>query len=44
MIVFLDGVLEEKGPTRVVVNVNGVGYEAAIPSAAMTACRPRVRA
>ncbi|HOU22260.1 MAG: Holliday junction branch migration protein RuvA [Kiritimatiellae bacterium] len=31
MIVFLDGVLEEKGPTRVVVNVNGVGYEAAIP-------------
>lgn len=31
MIVFLDGVLEEKEPTRVVVNVNGVGYEAAIP-------------
>lgn len=31
MIVFLDGVLVEKEPTRVVVNVNGVGYEAAIP-------------
>ena len=31
MIVFLDGVLEEKQPTRVVVNVHGVGYEAAIP-------------
>ena len=31
MIVFLDGVLEEKEPTRVVVNVHGLGYEAAIP-------------
>lgn len=31
MIVFLDGVLEEKEPTRVVVNVNGVGYLASIP-------------
>ncbi len=31
MIVFLDGILEEKEPTRVVVNVNGVGYEASIP-------------
>ena len=31
MIVFLDGVLEQKEPTRVVVNVGGVGYEAAIP-------------
>lgn len=31
MIVFLDGVLEEKEPTRVVVNVGGLGYEAAIP-------------
>ena len=31
MIVFLDGVLEEKEPTRVVINVNGVGYEASIP-------------
>ena len=31
MIVFLDGVLEEKEPTRVVVNVGGVGYEASIP-------------
>ena len=31
MIVFLDGVLEEKEPTRAVVNVGGFGYEAAIP-------------
>ena len=31
MIVFLDGVLEEKEPTRVVVNVNGIGYEASLP-------------
>ncbi len=31
MIVFLDGILEEKEPTRVVVNVNGIGHEAAIP-------------
>ena len=31
MIVFLDGVLEEKEPTRAVVDVGGVGYEAAIP-------------
>ncbi len=31
MIVFLDGVLEEKEPTRVVVSVGGVGYEASIP-------------
>jgi len=31
MMVFLDGVLEEKHPTRVVVNVHGVGYEASIP-------------
>ena len=31
MMVFLDGVLEEKEPTHVVVNVNGVGYQAAIP-------------
>ena len=31
MIVFLDGVLEDKEPTRVVINVNGIGYEASIP-------------
>jgi len=31
MIVFLDGILVEKEPTRVVVNVNGIGYEVAIP-------------
>ena len=31
MIVFLDGLLEEKEPTRVVVNIHGIGYEAAIP-------------
>lgn len=27
MITFLDGILEEKQPTRVVLNVGGVGYE-----------------
>lgn len=31
MIVFLEGLLEEKEPTRVVINVSGIGYEAAIP-------------
>lgn len=31
MIVFLDGVLEEKEPARVVVSVGGVGYAAEIP-------------
>lgn len=31
MIVFLDGELVEKEPTHVVVNVNGIGYEASIP-------------
>lgn len=31
MIAFLDGILEEKEPTRVVINVHGVGYEVAIP-------------
>ncbi|MDD2240253.1 MAG: Holliday junction branch migration protein RuvA [Kiritimatiellae bacterium] len=31
MMVFLDGVVDEKEPTRVVVNVNGVGYEVTIP-------------
>lgn len=31
MIAFLDGVLEEKQPTRVVLNVAGVGYEVLIP-------------
>ena len=31
MIVFLEGILEEKEPTRVVINVGGIGYEAAIP-------------
>jgi len=31
MIAFLDGILEEKQPARVVVNVNGVGYEVFIP-------------
>ncbi|MCX7848454.1 MAG: Holliday junction branch migration protein RuvA [bacterium] len=30
MIVFLEGVLEEKTPSRVVVNVGGVGYEVLI--------------
>jgi len=31
VIVFLDGELVEKEPTHVVVNVNGIGYEASIP-------------
>ncbi len=31
MIVFLYGTIEEKHPTRVVINVGGVGYEALIP-------------
>ncbi len=31
MITFLEGILDDKEPTRVVLNVNGVGYEAAIP-------------
>ncbi len=46
MIVFLDGVLEEKEPTRVVVNVNGSGYEAAIPLSSydrLPACGARLR-
>lgn len=30
MIVFLEGILDRKEPHRVVMNVNGVGYEAAI--------------
>lgn len=31
MITFLEGTLEEKSPTRVVLNVQGVGYEVLIP-------------
>ena len=31
MIAFIEGILEEKEPTRVLVNVHGVGYEASIP-------------
>ncbi len=31
MIAFLEGILAEKEPTRVVINVGGVGYEALIP-------------
>jgi holliday junction DNA helicase RuvA len=31
MITFLDGTLEEKLPGRIVINVNGVGYEVAVP-------------
>ncbi|MGE4488020.1 MAG: Holliday junction branch migration protein RuvA [Kiritimatiellales bacterium] len=31
MITFLDGILEEKQPARVVVNVGGVGYEVLVP-------------
>ncbi len=31
MITFLDGIVDEKQPTRVILNVGGVGYEAFIP-------------
>ncbi len=31
MITFLEGVLEEKTPTRIVLNVQGVGYEVLVP-------------
>ena len=31
MIAFLEGLLDEKEPARVVINVGGVGYEVAIP-------------
>jgi len=31
MITFLDGILEEKQPARIVMNVGGVGYEVAVP-------------
>lgn len=31
MITFLDGILEEKQPTHLVMNVGGVGYEVIIP-------------
>jgi holliday junction DNA helicase RuvA len=31
MITFLHGIVEEKEPTRVVINVGGIGYEAFIP-------------
>ncbi len=31
MITFLDGLLEEKHPARIVINVGGIGYEAFVP-------------
>ena len=31
MITFLDGILEEKKPARVVMNVGGTGYEVLVP-------------
>lgn len=33
MISYLEGILDEKTPTRVVINVHGVGYEVMIPLA-----------
>ena len=36
MIARLEGVLLEKAPTRVLVDVNGVGYEALIPLSTFT--------
>jgi len=31
MITFIEGVLEEKTPTRIVLNLHGVGYEVSVP-------------
>ena len=31
MITFVEGILDEKQPTRAVVNINGLGYEVLIP-------------
>jgi len=31
MITFLDGILEEKQPARIVMNVGGIGYEVLVP-------------
>jgi Holliday junction DNA helicase RuvA len=36
MIAWLEGRLREKGPTRVVIDVSGVGYEALIPLSTFT--------
>ena len=40
MITFLDGILEEKQPARVVMNVGGVGYEVAVPLSSFDALPP----
>ena len=31
MITFIEGLIAEKHPTRIVINVNGIGYEILIP-------------
>ena len=41
MITFLDGILVEKHPTRVVLDVGGVGYEAFIPLSSYDRLPPR---
>ena len=37
MIAWVEGILREKSPTRVVVDVSGVGYELSIPLSTFTA-------
>ncbi|MCX7591318.1 MAG: Holliday junction branch migration protein RuvA [Kiritimatiellae bacterium] len=41
MITFLNGTLVEKCPTRIVLDVNGVGYEVLIPLSSYNALPPR---
>ncbi len=40
MITFLDGKLEEKQPTRVVMNIGGVGYEVLVPLSSLDRLPP----
>lgn len=40
MITFLDGKLEEKQPTRIVMNMNGIGYEVLIPLSSLDRLPP----
>ena len=41
MIAWVEGILREKAPTRIVVDVSGVGYELAIPLSTFTALPER---
>lgn len=40
MITFLDGILDEKQPTRIVMNVGGVGYEVLVPLSSLDRLPP----